>query len=136
VTPLQDRTTRLILSLYANDVVAFINPVRGDVDVLMEIMQKFDDATRPRINVHKSIVDLIRCSQVDLDYVLHTFAGTRASFPMSYLGLPITLNRLRFSQLQPFLDRASTKLEGWQANLLNIGGRRELINIVLGSLPT
>jgi hypothetical protein len=41
--------------------------------------------------------------------------------------LPITLNRLRFSQLQPVLDKAASKLQGWQVDLLNIGGRRELV---------
>jgi hypothetical protein len=78
----------------------------------------------------------IRCSQVNLDDVLQNFAGARASFPIMYMGLPITLNRLRFSQLQPVLDKAASKLQGWQVDLLNIGGRRELVKTVLGSLPT
>jgi hypothetical protein len=48
-----------------------------------------------------------------------------------YLGLPITLKQLRLSQLQPVLDQAMSKLQGWQADLLNIGGRRELVKTVL-----
>jgi hypothetical protein len=38
--------------------------------------------------------------------------------------------------VQPVLDRAFLKLGGWQADLLNMGGRRELIKTVLGLLPT
>jgi hypothetical protein len=89
-----------------------------------------------RINVQKSTVVLIRCSQVNLDDVLQNFAGARAAFPISYLGLPITVTRLRVNHLQYVLDRAANKMQGWQANLLNIGGRKELVKTVLSSLPT
>jgi hypothetical protein len=72
----------------------------------------------------------------NLDEVLQNFEGQQASLLITYLGLPITLNRVRMAQLQPILDNASLKLDGWQANLLNIGGRRELVKSVLGALPT
>jgi hypothetical protein len=113
LTPLHDRTTRLRLSLYADDTVVFINPVREDVDVLMEIMHKFGESTGLRINMHKRPVVPTRCFQIDLVDVLHNFAGVRATFPISYPGLPITVNRLRLSYLQYVLDRASNKLQGW-----------------------
>jgi hypothetical protein len=54
LTPLCDSIARLRLYLYADDVVVFINPIREDVDVLMEIMHKFGEATGLRINVHKA----------------------------------------------------------------------------------
>jgi hypothetical protein len=136
LTPLRDRTVRVRLSLYVTAAIVFLNPVREDVDVLMEIMHMFEEAVGLRINVHKSAVVPSRCSQIDLDDVLHNFAGSRATFPISYLGLPITVNRLRISHLQPVLDRATNKLQGWQANLLNIGGIKELVKTVLRSLPT
>jgi hypothetical protein len=136
LTPLWGRIARLRLSLYADDAVVFINPVKEDVDVLMEIMHKFREATGLGINVHKSSVVPIRCSQIDLDDVLQNFGGARTTFPISYLGLPITVNRPRISHLQYVLDPASKKLQGWQADLLNIGGRKELVKTVLGALPT
>jgi hypothetical protein len=52
----------------------------------------------------------IRCSAVNLDEVLQSFQGKRASLPISYLGLPITLNRVKMAQLQPILDSAALKL--------------------------
>jgi hypothetical protein len=71
-----------------------------------------------------------------LDDVLHNFAGARAAFLITYLGLPITVNWLRINHLQYVLDWAANKMQGWQANLLNIGGRKELVKTVLSSLPT
>jgi hypothetical protein len=46
---------------------------------------------------------------------------------LSYLGLPITLGRLRLVHLQFVFDKAATKLNGWQGKLLNLGGCRELV---------
>jgi hypothetical protein len=78
----------------------------------------------------------IRCSTVNLDRVLQNFERERASLPISYLGLPISLNKVKMAQLQTNLDSAALKLDGWKANHLNIGGQRELVKSVLGSLPT
>jgi hypothetical protein len=37
--------------------------------------------------------------------------------------------------LQLVLDKAATKMNGWQGSLINLGGRRELVKMVLSSLP-
>jgi hypothetical protein len=44
--PLRDQMARLRLSLYADDVVVFINPVKADVEMVMQIMHRFGEATR------------------------------------------------------------------------------------------
>jgi hypothetical protein len=73
---------------------------------------------------------------LDIDDVLQPFAGRQADFPLIYLGLPLTIGRLRMVHLQPLLDKARAKLAGWQGQLLNIAGRKELVKTVLSSLPT
>jgi hypothetical protein len=37
---------------------------------------------------------------VDLDDMLTDFTGARVNFPVKYLGLPLTLGRLRMVHLQ------------------------------------
>jgi hypothetical protein len=56
ITPLRDHTARLRLSLYVDDAVIFVNPVKEDFGMIMALMQRFDDATGLRINVSKSSV--------------------------------------------------------------------------------
>jgi hypothetical protein len=136
LTPMWDRTTRLRLSLYANDVAVFMNPVKSYIDVIMEILHNFGEATGLRINLDKSTVAPIRCAQVNLDELLQVFQDSIVSFPMKYLGLPITLGSLKFNHLQSVFDQAANKLAGRQSGLLNIGGHRELVKSVLSSLPT
>jgi hypothetical protein len=113
----------------------FVNPRKTDVDMIMVIMQRFGEATGLWINISKSSVAPIRCSELSQDDILQNFQGAQVSFPVNYLGLPITSGRLRLSHLQLIFDQAAGKLAGWQGNLLNIGGCRELVKTVLSSLP-
>jgi hypothetical protein len=89
----------LWLSLYADDVALFINPTKADVDMTMQIIHQFGLATGLKINTGKSIVVPLRCSQVNLDDVLQSFDGTRVGFPITYLGLPITIGCLRIAHM-------------------------------------
>jgi hypothetical protein len=102
----------------------------------MLIMQQFGQASGLKINTSKSSVVPIWCSHINLDDILHDFDGMRATLPMSHLGLTITIGRLWLNHLQQILDRAASKMAGWQGNLMNIGGHRELVKSVLSSLPT
>jgi hypothetical protein len=81
LTPLQDRIAWLRLSLYADDAAVFVNPVQSDVDMVMQIMQRFGDATGLRINVNKSSVATIRCSQINLGRSAVEFHRKSSSIP-------------------------------------------------------
>jgi hypothetical protein len=70
LSPLRDRAACIWLSLYANDAAVFLNPVRQEVDLVMAIMQRFDEATGLCINVSKTSVAPIQCPGIDLDSVL------------------------------------------------------------------
>ena len=135
LSPLKGRQARLRLSLYADDAVIFTNPNREDISCMMQIMEAFGEATGLRINWAKSTVAPIRCDSVDLEDVLADFNGVRVHFPVKYLGLPITLGRLRMVHLQYFQDRAKSKIDGWQGCLVNFAGRRELVRSVFSSQP-
>lgn len=108
-----------------HDAALFVNPCKEYVDLTMEILARFGEATGLKINMSKCFVLPIRCADLNLDNILASFGGLHASFPISYLGLPLTLNRLRLVHPQPILDNAKARLAGWQGKLLALGGRRE-----------
>lgn len=70
LTPLKGRQARLCLSLYADDVMIFTNPVKEDISCIMQIMKAFGDATRLDINMAKSSIATIRCAGINMDEVL------------------------------------------------------------------
>jgi hypothetical protein len=52
----------------------------------------------------------IRCAQINLEEALEGFQGSIVPFPLTYLGLPITLGRLKLTHLQQVFDQAAIKL--------------------------
>jgi hypothetical protein len=65
----------------------------------------------------------IRCSELNLDEILDSFVGQRVGFPLTYLGLPLTLGRLKIVHVQRIVDNMRTRLAGWQGKLLNPAGQ-------------
>jgi len=55
-------------------------------------------------------------------------------FPCTYLGLPLTLQKLNKAQIQPIIDKIADQLPGWKADLLTKAGRRILVQFVLTSM--
>jgi hypothetical protein len=90
LNPLPIKEASLRLSLYADDAIIFANPRRDELDVLLDIVTGFGNASGLRINVAKCTVSPIRCSDIDLDSVLSGFNGHVTQFPITYLGLPLT----------------------------------------------
>ena len=86
-------------------------------------------------NVGKSSVAPIRCDGIDIGVILQNFPATLSEFPLKYLGLPLSLGRLRRVDLQPYIDKAASKLNPWKAKFLNRAGCAELVKSVLSSMP-
>jgi hypothetical protein len=82
-------------SLYANDAAIFMVPNKYDINYLASIVQNFGDITGIVKNCAKSQVVPIRCANIDLEPILQDFPASRTSLPMMYLGLPLTVKRLK-----------------------------------------
>jgi hypothetical protein len=113
----------------------FLNPIQSEVQALFNILRNFGEAIGLRLNIEKCTVAPIRCSGINLDRVLETFTGLQVAFPITYLGLPLTLGRLRIVHVQRVLDKTRSKLSTWQGRLLTPAGRRELVRSVLSAIP-
>lgn len=136
LSPLRGRHAKLRLSLYTDEAVIFINPVQEEVRALFGILEQFGSMTGLKLNLEKCIVAPIRCASLNLDQILESFVGKRVNFPLTYLGLPLTLGCLKVAHVQSIVDKSKSKLVGWQGRLLNPAGRRELVRSVLSAMPT
>ena len=61
LSPLRGRFAKIRLSLYADDAVIFLNPVREEVSALLNILTHFGAATGLRLNWTKCLVAPTRC---------------------------------------------------------------------------
>lgn len=123
------------VSLYADDATIFLAPTTHDVEGLTSILQSFGEVSGLVTNVSKSSVAPIQCADINLDEVLANFPATTTPFPLKYLGLPISLGRLRRADLQPYIDKAVARLSPWKGKFLNRVGCTALVKSVLSSMP-
>jgi hypothetical protein len=100
---LRGRGTILRTSLYADDAVVFVAPLKEDINNLTTIFECFGEVTGICTNFQKSSVVPIRCGDVDLDSILEGILVSHVSFPRKYLGLPLSvwqLKRMDFQHLE------------------------------------
>ena len=135
LSKLRGRAARLRLSMYADDVVSFVKPTAADINNLRNILINFGEMTGFQTNIRKTIVTPIACDGINLDNVLANLPVARAAFPIKYLGLPLTVRRLRKIDFQPLIDKATGKLSTWQGRNLTQAGRVYLTKAVLSSQP-
>jgi hypothetical protein len=72
-------------------------------------------------DVHSTITRLLGCTQ-----------GT---FPMRYLGLPLSIKRPNKADYLPVLQKIQARLAGGQNTTLSLAGRKVLVNSVINALP-
>lgn len=125
------------ISMYADDAAIFLAPTEHDMTNLASILQNFGEVTGMFTNVSKSSIAPIRCSDIDLTPVLANFPAAIAQFPLKYLGLPLSLGRLRKADFQPYIDKVAiaTRLNPLKGRFLNRAGCCAFVKSVLSSMP-
>jgi len=92
--PLSRRVLQHRISLYADDVMVFLRPEAGDINLVMEILNLFGDASGLKTNLQKSSVLPIRCGDMELTTIQNLLPCAVSEFPCKYLGLPLSLKKL------------------------------------------
>lgn len=121
-------------SLYADDPAIFVKPTKEDVQFLAATLASFGEVTGLVNNCAKSLVAPIQCDGINLDNVLHAFPAVRSSFPMRYLGLPLSVKRLKRIHFQHLEDKIACKLPPWQGRHVAVAGRTVLVKAVLTAI--
>jgi hypothetical protein len=118
---------------YADDTLVVL---RGDISgavALKNTLDSFASLMSLHINYSKSTLIHIHMNPGMVDTCVQVLGYKKESFPQTYLGLPLSINKLPISAYHPYIQKADRHLSSWQANLLNSMGRTILINSVLDS---
>jgi hypothetical protein len=132
--PLARRALQHRISIYADDVVIFLKPSSGDIDITLGLLHLFGNASGLRTNVQKSSVLPIQCQEEDKQTIQTHLPCQLLEFPCKYLGVPLSLHKLTKAQVQPIIDKVADRLPGWKADLLTRAGRKVLVQFVLTSM--
>ena len=123
---IRGRGSILRTSLYADDAMVVVAPFKEDIQNLSRILATVGEVTGLCTSFQKSSVIPIRCGNIDLDDVLQGMPAERASFPIKYLGLPLSVWSLRKADFQPLVDKMANKIPTWNGKLFNVAGRTAL----------
>jgi hypothetical protein len=132
---LQGANVRNKISIYADDVVLFVKPMVEELNCVKMILDCFGSASGLVCNMNKSRAIPIRCSEQVVQQGCNLLLCSSASFPCTYLGLPISDRRLRKADLMSWVEKIADRLPNWKARLLNLASRTTLVRFVLSAIP-
>lgn len=121
---------------YADDTLVIMRAEAEGVARLRVILDQFATATGLVINFSKSTLVPMHVDAAVLAAVVATFGCSVGTFPQTYLGLPLSGDKLKVDDFAPMLAKVDRFLARWRARLPSPAGRLVLINTVLDSLPT
>jgi hypothetical protein len=122
------------ISLYADDVVIFVEPSAEELQSVKLLMQSFGESSGLFTNFQKSAILPIYCNNIDTSTLSATLQCPLQAFPCTYLGLPLLDKRLCKSDLQPALDKLRGKVKGWNKGHFSFDARLLLVKHVLSAL--
>jgi hypothetical protein len=131
--PLSRRALQHRISLYADDAVLFLRPEAANIQITMDLLQLFGEASGLQTNLQKSNVLPIRCGDEEIQILQQHLPCEITDFPCKYLGLPLSLRKLSSDSIQPIIDSIADQLPGWKADLTTRAGRRVHVQFVLTS---
>jgi len=123
------------VSLYADDLLLFIKPTENDLRVVMATLNIFGLASGLFSNLQKSVATPIHCSDQEILRIQDILACAIQDFPCRYLGIPLSVRKLKRADEQPLLDKVAARIPGWKGNLLNTAGRSALVQATLSAIP-
>lgn len=135
LTPLPGPAACTRASLYADDLVVIIKPTQQDLHCLNSILQLFAGASGLVTNVEKCVATPIRCTEDMIDTVKQVFPCVVAPFPCKYLGIPLSLRRLRRAEELVLVDAVAARIPTWKSGLLTHAGRVLLAKVTLSTIP-
>jgi hypothetical protein len=118
---------------YVDDTLILLAADSQSLIALKDTLDSFSAASGLRINFDKSTMVPMHTPPADVEAMKNILGCKVEGFPQSYLGLPLSNDKLRLSAFSPLIAKADRYLAGWQAALLNHMGRAVLVNSVLDS---
>ncbi|XP_020703005.1 uncharacterized protein LOC110114460 [Dendrobium catenatum] len=132
VSPRGPRITHL---LYADDVLIFSYVSIWLAKALKKIVEDFCKWTGQRINVSKFQIFFGKVVGYSTKKKITRLFGYKNVKEMSYLGIKLSLNRLKLADFQDLLSNVMDRLNAWGKKTLSLGGKITLISSSLLSMP-
>jgi hypothetical protein len=105
---------------YADDTLIILRADGAAARRLKLILDQFGDATGLKINYHKSTLVPMHTDGAVLAEIQAALQCRVEGFPQTYLGLPLSADKLRLANFAPLIAKVDRYLSGWRALLLSL----------------
>jgi len=120
---------------YADDTILCIQDDLEVAQNLKLLLYLYENMSGLKINFNKSEVIMIsQDSDQSLRYA-EMFNCATGSWPIKYLGVPVSGSRIQVANWLPLIEKISKRLDDWKCGVLSLGGRLTLLNACLSSIP-
>ncbi|KAJ9541666.1 hypothetical protein OSB04_028172 [Centaurea solstitialis] len=119
---------------FADDLFVFTGGDLESVEVLKRALDLFRIRSGLEPNLAKSDVFFCNVLPENKDVILQTLPLHAGTFPIRYLGVPLSPTCLRVGDFNPLMDRVKQRIHNWKSKFLSFGGRKQLITSVLQSM--
>lgn len=99
------------------------------------VLDLFGQASGLFANLDKSAATPIACSAQELELVQDTLSCRVEAFSCSYLGIPLSIYKVRRADEQRLIDRVAARIPHWKGRLLKVAGRAALAKATHSEIP-
>jgi hypothetical protein len=125
-----------VISLqYADDTIIFSSCEDEHLKNLKCCLMWFEQLSGMRINYHKSEIVPLNIGEEISKRVSRLFTCPLRNFPIKYLGVPLSLEKLKREDIQPLVDKILKRVARWRGKLLSQAARLTLVKTCLASIP-
>lgn len=125
-----------VMALQYADDTAFVLSADTQTVVTFKVMLRlFSKMSGLRVNYSKSAIIPFNLQQQQTAMITAITGCAVSQLPITYLGLPLTVKKPDKQSYMKLVEKLQSRLQGWQGKLLSRGGRLQLLNSVLSSIP-
>ncbi|KAE8817709.1 hypothetical protein D1007_04569 [Hordeum vulgare] len=120
---------------YAHDTMIMVEGLDSDIVHLKFLLLCFEEMSALKINFDKSEVVVLGYSEAEQQKIADNLNCSLASFPISYLGMPLAESMILMSGFDPLVGRVASRAEPWCGRFTSKGSKTILSSSNLASLP-
>ncbi|XP_022553965.2 uncharacterized protein LOC111204050 [Brassica napus] len=118
---------------FADDVLLFFDGTDQSLQGLLSILEDFNKCSGLGINKSKCAVFFDGGDSGRSRASARVHGISQGSFPIRYLGVPLTTKKLRRQDYQPLIDKLHLRFSSWTVRHLSFAGRLQLLKSVIYS---
>jgi hypothetical protein len=106
-----------------------------DIRLARAILEFFAGISGLRTNLCKCQFTPIRCTEEKIVLVMQWFPCQLVHFPCRYLGVPLSIYKLKKGDLISLVEAVADRLPTWKSRFMSRAGRTTLTKVTLTAIP-